>query len=77
MRLIFGIMSLLVVLVVAGALVKKQLGAMHASQNVAIPSQSSPALAATERGLQSQQIEEQIKQLAQASTQRSKIIDSE
>ena len=74
MRLIFGIMSLLVV---AGALVKKQLGAMHASKNAAIPSQPAAALAATERSMQSQQIEEQIKQLAQAFTQRSKIIDSE
>lgn len=77
MRLIFGLMSLLVVLVVAGALVIKQLGAVYASQIVAIPGQSALALAATERLMQSQQIEEQIKQLAQASTQRSKIIDSE
>lgn len=77
MRLIFGIMSLLVVLVVVGSLVKKQLGAVYASQNAAIPSQSASAFAATERSMQSQQIEEQIKQSDQAFTQRSKIIDAE
>jgi triacylglycerol esterase/lipase EstA (alpha/beta hydrolase family) len=79
MRAIFGVMSLLIVLVVVGMLAKKQLVAMSATQSHL----QSPALAeqpanlpSTSAGatqqVRSQQIQQQIKQSVEAAMQQAR-----
>ena len=67
MRAVFGIISLVIVLLIVGSLVKKQMAAMTAP----IPALSTPASnnpAATQRE-QVQQLQQQIKQTLDAQTQ--------
>ncbi|MBH2018095.1 MAG: hypothetical protein I8H91_00705 [Burkholderiales bacterium] len=76
MRAIFGVMSLLIVLLIVGALAKKQLGAMSVppirTQSPALAGQPLtlpvPSPGATLQ-VQSQQIQQQIKQSVEASMQ--------
>lgn len=79
MRAIFGVMSLLIVLVVVGILAKKQLGAVSAAQSQA----RSPALAdqsvtlpltsaGATKQVQAQQIQQQIKQSVEAAMQQAR-----
>ena len=68
MRAIFGVMSLLIVLVVVGVLAKKQLGALSAAsihtRNPALGDQ------AVTLPVQSQQIQQQIKHSVEAAMQQ-------
>ncbi len=69
MRAIFGIVSLLLVLVIVGSLVKKQLSVQTAPlQNLpaASPAPASPNATVRE---QSQQIQQQVKQAVEAQMQ--------
>ncbi len=77
MRAIFGVMSLLIVLVVVGVLAKKQLGALSAAsihtRNPALVDQA-VTLPVTSPGatpqVQSQQIQQQIKHSVEAAMQQ-------
>lgn len=77
MRLVFGVMSLLIVMSAVGVLVKKQLGATPTSQNAAPPSQAAAAHGNTNLSMQSQWIEQQIQQAAEAAMQRKKVADTQ
>ena len=81
MRLVFGWISLLVVLAVVTLLVKKQLGAVTVSQKPALASQVTvkpDAPAGTKNPqLQSQQIQEQVRLSVEAAMQRSRTVDEE
>ena len=81
MRLVFGIMSLMVVLAVVGLLAKKQLGAVTVPQNSALASQAAAAPAgpagAKNPQLQSQQIQEQVRLSVEADMQRPRTDDGE
>ena len=81
MRLVFGIMSLMVVLAVVGLLAKKQLGAVTVPQNSALASQAAVAPAgpvgAKNLQLQSQQIQEQVRLSVEAAMQRPTTDDGE
>ena len=77
MRAIFGVLSLLIVMVVVGVLAKKQLGAVSAApiyqQNPVLVDQS-VTLPVTSAGatlqVQSQQIQQQIRQSVEAAVQQ-------
>ncbi len=69
MRAIFGIISLLLVLVIVGSLVKKQLSVQTAPlQNLPAPTNTPTAPNANVRD-QSQQIQQQVKQAVEAQIQ--------
>lgn len=76
MRVVFGVVSLLVVLLIVGTLAKKQLDTMPAlsisTQNPVLPDQAATlpvtSLSATPQ-VQSQQIQQQIKQSVEAAMQ--------
>jgi hypothetical protein len=80
MRAIFGVMSLLIVLVVVGVLAKKQLGAFSAvpiqPQNPVLGARSLilPVAPGTTTQVQSQKIQLQIKQLVETGMQQSRPI---
>jgi len=84
MRAIFGVISLLIVLLVVAGLAKKQLGSMSAipihQQNPALVDQSVtlPIISdgATSQ-VQSQQIEQQIKQSLDAAMQQTRSVPDE
>lgn len=77
MRLVFGIMSLLVVLAVVGVLVKKQLGTAAAPQNAPLAGQVTAAPGTKNLQLQSRQLEQQIRQSTEAAMQRPRVVDEE
>lgn len=81
MRLVFGMISLLMVLAVVGLLAKKQLAAVTGKQDSAIASQAAaaPAGSAGTKNfqLQSQQIQEQVRQSVKAAMQRTRTVDGE
>lgn len=81
MRLVFGIMSLMVVLAVVGLLAKKQLGAVTVPQNSALASHATAApdgpVGAKNPQLQSQQIQEQVRLSVEADMQRPRTDDGE
>jgi Na+-transporting methylmalonyl-CoA/oxaloacetate decarboxylase gamma subunit len=69
MRAVFGILSLLVVLLIVGSLVKKQMAATTAPiPALQVPSASPSSPAATQRE-QAQQIQQQVKQAVEAQMQ--------
>lgn len=70
MRAIFGVISLLVVLVVIGLLAKKQLSAVHLQSPVL--NDQLVTLPGASPQLQSQQIEHQIKQSVEAAMQQAR-----
>ena len=84
MRAIFGVISLLIVLFVVGVLAKKQLGFMSVvpirQKNPALVDQS-VTLPVTSDGatpqVQSQQIEQQIKQSLEAALQQTRSVPDE
>jgi len=81
MRLIFGMISLLIVLAVVGLLATKQLGAVTGAQNPALASQAAAGPAGSSgsknRQLQSQQIQEQVRESLEATMQRPRTVDAE
>ena len=81
MRLVFGIMSLMVVLAVVGLLAKKQLGTVTVPQNSALASQAAAApdgpVGAKNPQLQSKQIQEQVRLSVEAAMQRPRTGDRE
>lgn len=77
MRLVFGMMSLLVVLAVVGVLVKKQLGTAAVPQSAPLAGQAAPAPGAKNLQLQSRQLEQQIRQSAEAAMQRPRVDDEQ
>lgn len=81
MRLVFGMISLLLVLAFVGLLVKKQLGVVTVSQNPALAGQAVTApdgLAETKNSpLNSQQIQQQVRQSLEAAMQRPRTVDGE
>ena len=75
MRAIFGIISLLLVLVIVGSLVKKQLSVQTAPlQNLPTPTSEPAAPNATAPTVreQSQQIQQQVKQAVEAQMQQAR-----
>lgn len=79
MRAIFGVMSLLIVFVVAGLLIKKQLVAVSATQRhlpSPAPAEQPVNLPGTSAGfkqlVQSQQIQQQTKQSVKAAMQQTR-----
>lgn len=67
MRMIFSVMSLLIVMVAVGMLAKKQLTALSAR---AVPAGTSPATSSrVTLQMQSQQIEQQVKEQVEAAMQ--------
>ena len=81
MRLVFGMLSFLVVLAVVGLLVKKQLMAVTALQKPALASQvtAKPDGPASTKNpqLQSQRIQEQVRLSVKAAMQRPRTVDGE
>ncbi|WP_029524883.1 hypothetical protein [Polaromonas glacialis] len=81
MRLVFGMISLLTVLAVVGLLAKKQLAALTAKQDSALARQAAavPAgsLGIKNPQLQSQQIQEQVRQSVEAAMQQPRTVDGE
>ena len=77
MRLVFGMMSLLVVLAVVGLLVKKQLGATTALQDAAHASPYAAAPGTKNLQLQRQQLEQQLKLSVEAAMQRPPVADQQ
>ena len=81
MRLVFGMISLLIVLAVVGLLAKKQLAALTATQDSALARQAAAApagsLGAKKPQLQSQQIQEQVRQSVEAAMQQPRTVDGE
>lgn len=81
MRLVFGMISLLIVLAVVGLLAKKQIGAVTGAQNpvLAPPTNVEPTglSGAKNPQLQSQQIQEHVRQSLEAAMQRPRAVDGE
>lgn len=70
MRAVFGIISLLLVLLIVGSLVKKQMTATTApSPALQVPGSSVPASAPGTQREQAQQIQQQVKQAIDAQMQ--------
>jgi hypothetical protein len=70
MRAVFGIISLLVVLLIVGSLVKKQMAAQTAPiPALQVPGSATPAPAASTQREQAQQIQQQFKQAIDAQMQ--------
>jgi hypothetical protein len=67
MRAVFGILSLLLVLLIVGSLLKKQLAATIAPiPALQVPGSAAPASAPTTQREQAQQLQQQIKQQMEA-----------
>jgi hypothetical protein len=70
MRAVFGIISLLLVLIVVGTLVKKQMAATTAPiPALQVPGSGAPASASSTQREQAQQIQQQVKQAIDAQMQ--------
>jgi hypothetical protein len=70
MRAVFGILSLVVVLLIVGSLVKKQMAATTAPiPALQVPSASPAASPAATQREQAQQIQQQVKQAVEAQMQ--------
>lgn len=77
MRLVFGMISLLVVLAVVGMLAKKQLGAVAVLQKDALASQDAAGPTGASGTKNPQQLQEQVRQSLEAAMQRPRTVDSE
>ena len=77
MRLIFGMTGFLVVMALADALAKKQLGAKPTSQSISFASQTAAAPYSKYFQLLSQRVQQQLKQSADAALQQEKVADSQ
>ena len=77
MRLVFGIAGFLVVMAVVLVLAKNQLGAKATSQSTPLASPAAAAPGSQNLQLQSQQVQQQLKQSADAALQREKVADTQ
>jgi len=81
MRLVLGMFSLVVVLAVVGMLAKKQLGALAVSQKAALSNQAAAGTAGSSGvknpQLQTQPLQEQVRQSLETAMQRPKAVDGE
>lgn len=75
MRLVFGMAGFLVVLAVVSVLTKKQLGAKATPQSTSLANPTVAASGSKNLQLQSQRVQQQLKQSAETAQQREKTAD--